>query len=150
MADLIQKIGCRTMSYLIYGALSTLAWMMLVSSSILAHYFSATYYRRMPTSSSARIALAFSHGLRRMGKLLAIINTFVVILASVFQYSGFYDRCFCNASIFSRGSGGYDVIIETAAQAAQAKSSWIGALVLACGSAAAFLCLLNLLLDSIG
>jgi len=145
----MQKIGCRSMGYLIYGALSTLAWMMLLSSSILAHYSSASYYRRMPTSLSDRIAMAFSHGLRRMGKLLAIINTFVVILASVFQYSGFYDRCFCNSSVFSRGTAGYNVIIETVAQAAQAKSSWIGALVLACGSCAAFLCLINLLLDSI-
>lgn len=144
-----QKIGCRSMSYLIYGSLSTLIWIMLLTSSILAHY-SAAYSHRTSLPVSVSIALMISHGLRRIGKLLAIVNTFVVILASTFQYSSFYDRCFCNSSVFSRGGGAYTVIIETAAEAAQAKSAWIGALVLACASSAVFLGLLNLLLDSVG
>jgi len=143
------KIGCRSMSYLIYGAFSTLIWMLLLTSSILAHH-SAAYSRRMSSSPSACVALTWSHWLRWTGKLLAIVNTIVVILASVFQYSGFYDRCFCNSSVFSRGGTAYAVIIETAAQAAQAKSAWIGALVMACTSAAIFLSVLNLLLDSVG
>ncbi|OAX40773.1 hypothetical protein K503DRAFT_768254 [Rhizopogon vinicolor AM-OR11-026] len=144
------KIGCRAMGYLIYGALSTLIWMMLLTSSILAHYSAAYYSPRIVLPVSARTAQVFSHGLRRMGKLLAIVNSFVAILASTFQYSSFYDRCFCNSSVFSRGGAAYAVIIETAAQAAQAKSAWIGALVMACTSAAVFLGLLNLLLDSVG
>ncbi|OAX40785.1 hypothetical protein K503DRAFT_575149 [Rhizopogon vinicolor AM-OR11-026] len=142
------RIGCRSMSYLIYGALSTLAWMMFITSSILAHY-SAAYPRRMSQSLSARMALALSHGLRRIGYAIAIVNSNVVILASVFQYSSFYDRCYCNSSVFSREGGAYAVIIQSAAQAAQAKSAWIGALALACGSAAGFLILLNLLMDRI-
>lgn len=137
------------MSYLIYGSLSTLVWLMLLTSSILAHY-SAAYSRRMSKSLSARLALELSHALRRTGKLIAMANSVVVILASVFQYSSFYDRCYCNSSVFSRGADAYAVIIETAAQAAQAKSAWIGALALACGSAAGFLVLLNLLRDRIG
>ncbi|KIK78703.1 hypothetical protein PAXRUDRAFT_163260 [Paxillus rubicundulus Ve08.2h10] len=32
------KLGCRSLAYLIYGALSTVAWFLLVSSSVLAHY----------------------------------------------------------------------------------------------------------------
>ncbi|KIJ64175.1 hypothetical protein HYDPIDRAFT_28618 [Hydnomerulius pinastri MD-312] len=31
-------LGCRSLAYLIYGALSTIVWMLLVLSSILAHY----------------------------------------------------------------------------------------------------------------
>jgi hypothetical protein len=58
-----------------------------------------------------------------MGKLLAIVNTIVVVLASVFQYSNFYDRCICNSSVSSRGGNAYAVIIETAARAAQSKSA---------------------------
>jgi hypothetical protein len=136
------------MSYLIYGGLSTLIWVLLLTSSILAHY-SAAYSRQMPEPLSARIALGLSHWLRWTGKLLAIANSAVVILASVFQYSSFYDRCYCNSSVFSRGGDAYAVIIETAAQAAQAKSAWIGAVALACVSAAGFLGLLNVLVDRI-
>ncbi|KAG1751847.1 hypothetical protein EDB19DRAFT_1203933 [Suillus lakei] len=132
------------MGYLLYGVISTLIWMMLLMSSILAHH-SAAYSSR--ESLSPRIALALSHCLRRTGKLLAIINFVLIILACVFQYSNFYDRCFCNSSVFSRRGAAYAVIIETAAQAAQAKTAWIGALVLACTSASIFLVLVYLLLD---
>ncbi|KAF9218647.1 hypothetical protein BS17DRAFT_770575 [Gyrodon lividus] len=32
------RLGCRSLSYIIYGAASTLAWILLVLSSLLAHY----------------------------------------------------------------------------------------------------------------
>ncbi|KAG2135739.1 uncharacterized protein EDB93DRAFT_822762 [Suillus bovinus] len=146
------KIGCRSMGYLIYGGISTLVWMMLLMSSILAHssvaaHSSTTYPRRV--SLSTRVAVAASHVLRWTGKLFAILNSCVVIMACVFQYSGFYDECFCKSSVFSRGGAAYYVIIETAAQAAQAKTAWISAIVLACASASAFLIMLSLLLDTL-
>ncbi|KAG1898257.1 uncharacterized protein F5891DRAFT_1238998, partial [Suillus fuscotomentosus] len=136
------KIGCRFMGYLIYGAILTLIWMMLLVSSILAQYSAADRHR---VSLSTHVALVSSHVLRWTGKLLAIVNFFLVILACVFQYSNFYDRCFCNSSVFSRGGAAYDVIIETTAN----NGAWIGALVLACVSASAFLGILNLLLDTL-
>ncbi|KAG2157267.1 hypothetical protein DEU56DRAFT_975432 [Suillus clintonianus] len=140
-------MGCRSLSYLIYGAVSTIIWMMLLISSILTHY-SAAYSRQ--ASLSARIAMAFSHCLRRMGKLLAIANTIWVTLTCIIQYSGFYDTCFCNSSMISRGrAAAYVTIIETTAQAALAKAAWIGALVLACTSASAFVALVALLLDTL-
>jgi hypothetical protein len=134
------------MGYLVYGVISTLVWMMLLMSSILAHSSAADPRR---ASLSARVTLAFSHILRWTGKFLAILNLFLLIMACVFQYSSFYDRCFCNSSVFSRRGAAYAVIIETAAQAAQAKAAWIGALVLACTSASVFLGILNLLLDTL-
>jgi hypothetical protein len=140
-------IGCRSLSYLLYGVVSTCVWMMLLTSSILAHYSAAYYYR---ASLSARVALAFSHLLRRMGKLLAITNFIWVISACILQYSGVYDTCFCNASVISRGeAAAYVTIVETAAQLALTKAAWIGALVLACTSASAFIALVSLLLDTL-
>ncbi|KIK39143.1 hypothetical protein CY34DRAFT_89767, partial [Suillus luteus UH-Slu-Lm8-n1] len=143
-------IGCRTMGYLLYGAISTLIWMMLLMSSVLAHH-SAAYSGRLSRSASARIALALSHFLRWMGKLCAVINFFLVICTCIFQYSNFYDRCFCNSSVFSRGLGGgaYAVIIESATQIAQAQTAWTGALILACSSSSIFLVLVYLLLDTV-
>jgi hypothetical protein len=80
-----------------------------------------------------------------MGKLLAIANSLWVVLMCIFQYSGFYDTCFCNSSM----TAAYVTVIETTAQAALAKAAWIGALVLACTSASAFIALVNLLLDTL-
>ncbi|KAG0697153.1 hypothetical protein DFH29DRAFT_984362 [Suillus ampliporus] len=139
-------IGCRSLSYLIYAGISTLIWIMLLMSSILAHY-SAAYSHR--ASLSARVALALSRWIRRMGKLLAIANSIWVVMTCVFQYSSFYDTCFCKSSVFGRGNTAYAVIIETTSQAVQAKAAWIGALVLACGSSLMFIGLMNLLLDTL-
>ncbi|KAG2123571.1 hypothetical protein DEU56DRAFT_45472 [Suillus clintonianus] len=140
-------IGCRSLSYLIYGVVSTFIWMMLMTSSILAHYSAAYPYR---ASLSARLALSVSHWLRRVGKLLAIANSIWAVLACFLQYSGVYNTCFCNSSMISRGqAAAYVTMIETAAHAAMAKSAWIGALVLACTSASAFVALVSLLLDSL-
>lgn len=140
-------MGCRSLSYLIYGAVSTVIWMMLLISSILAHYSD-------PAGCSDRksvfvvVPLAFSVCLRRMGKLLAIANSLWVILTCVLQYSDFYDTCFCNSSMISRRQAAYITIIETSAQAFQAKVVWYGALSLSLGSAVAFVILIFLLLDS--
>ncbi|KAG1757930.1 hypothetical protein EDB19DRAFT_1901418 [Suillus lakei] len=140
-------MGCRSLGYLLYGVVSTLIWMMLLTSSILAHYSAAYSYR---ASLSARVALAISHLLRRMSKLLAIANSIWVIATCVLQYSGVYDTCFCNSSMISRGKdGAYVTIIETAAQAALAKATWIGGFILTFTSASAFVVLMSLLLDTL-
>lgn len=145
-ANFRQGLGCRSLSYLIYGALSIAIWMMLLTSSILAHYSAAYSYR---ASLSARVALAFSHLLRRMGKLLAIANSLWVVLTCIFAYSNFYDTCFCNSNIIRGNVDAYVTIIETTAQATLAKAAWIGGLVLACTSASAFVALVSLLLDTL-
>ncbi|KAG2345258.1 hypothetical protein BDR05DRAFT_880571, partial [Suillus weaverae] len=142
-------VGCRSLSYLIYGVVSTVIWMMLLISSILAHYSAAAAHSNRK-SLSARVPLAFSHCLRRMGKLLAIANSLWVVSICILQYSDFYDTCFCNSSMISRGNAAaYITIIETTAQAALAQAAWIGALFLACTSALAFVALVSLLLDTL-
>ncbi|KAG0696732.1 hypothetical protein DFH29DRAFT_1004329 [Suillus ampliporus] len=138
------RIGCRSLSYLLYGVISTLIWIMFLMSSILAHYSAGYSHRAL---LSARVSLALSHWLRRMGKVLAVANSIWVVAACTFVYSSFYDTCFCNSSVVSRGKAAYTVIIETTAQAAVLKAAWIGALALACTSALVFLSLINLLLD---
>ncbi|KAG1825582.1 uncharacterized protein BJ212DRAFT_1314938 [Suillus subaureus] len=140
-------VGCRSLGHLLYGVVSTTIWMMLLISSILAHYSAAYSYR---ASLSARVALTFSHLLRRMGKLLAIANSLWVVLTCILQYSGFYNTCFCNSSVISRGNAAaYITIIETTDQAALAKVAWIGALFLVCTSVSAFVAFVGLLLDTL-
>lgn len=140
------RIGCRALSYLLYGVVSTLIWMMLLMSSILAHYSAGYSHRNL---LSARAALTLSHWLRRTGKVLAIANSIWVVLACTFVYSSFYNTCFCNSSVVSRGEAAYNVIIATAGQAAQLRAAWIGSLVMACTSSLFFLGLMNLLLDTL-
>ncbi|KAG2742596.1 hypothetical protein P692DRAFT_20956203 [Suillus brevipes Sb2] len=139
-------IGCRALSYLLYGVISTLIWMMLLMSSILAHYSAGYSHRKL---LSARAALVLSHWLRRTAKVLAIANSIWVVLTCTFVYSSFYNTCWCNSSVVSRGEAAYNVIIATAGQAAQLRAAWIGSLVMACTSSLFFLGLMNLLLDTV-
>ncbi|KAG1902942.1 uncharacterized protein F5891DRAFT_978391 [Suillus fuscotomentosus] len=108
-------------------------------------YYSYSHRRVL----SARVALVLSHWLRWAGKALAVANSIWLVLACTFMYSSFYNTCFCNSSVVSRGEAAYNVIIETAAQAAQRRVACIGGLIVACTSLFFFLGLMNLLLDTV-
>jgi len=102
-------------SYLIYGALSTLVWMMLLTSSIL------TYYSTNAPSHSfrghvilVRVARWLSIFLRRFGKMIAAFNAVWIVATGLFQFSGFYNRCFCNSNIMAVGRDAAYVIISLA------------------------------------
>jgi len=139
-------LGCQSLTYIIYGVVSTVIWMMLLVSSILAHY-SAAYSRRV--SLPARVALALSHWLRWMAKLLAIVNSMWAVALCAIAYSNVFNTYFCNSSMFSRGKGAYNVLRETTAQVALVKATWIISLVMASVSVLFFLGLVNLLLDNL-
>ncbi|KAJ7712909.1 hypothetical protein DFH07DRAFT_400966 [Mycena maculata] len=54
-------MGCRAGSYLIYGFLSTLIWMMLVGSSVLAHYSTFTTTFNYPYQGYSLDRNSFDH-----------------------------------------------------------------------------------------
>jgi hypothetical protein len=72
----------------LYGAVSTLVWMMLVTSSALAHY--STYSLEVEGdpvyTRSTRIAGTLSIVFRRLGKVLATCNAVWIVLACIFQF----------------------------------------------------------------
>ncbi|OJA11442.1 hypothetical protein AZE42_04578 [Rhizopogon vesiculosus] len=146
LANFRQGLGCRSLAYIIYGVISTVIWMMLLVSSVLAHY-SAAHSRRV--SLPARVALALSHWLRWMAKLLAIVNSMWAVALCAIVYSNVFNTCFCNSSMFSRGKGAYNVVREITAQVALVKATWIVSLVMASISVLFLLGLVNLLLDTL-
>ncbi|KDQ57919.1 hypothetical protein JAAARDRAFT_251628 [Jaapia argillacea MUCL 33604] len=123
-------LGCRSGAYLFYGALSTFVWFLMVTSSALAHY-----------------AYPRSHRLRRLGKVLAAFNAIWIVLACLFQFSNFFDRCYCNSSVLGRGSRAYDVITDTEADLAGMRSAWIAGVLMALGCGTVFIGFVKLFLD---
>ncbi|KAJ7715531.1 hypothetical protein B0H16DRAFT_1615740 [Mycena metata] len=76
-------IGCRSGSYLIYGVNSTLVWMLLVASSLLAHYLTFTVSFKgwyMHTKAT------------RFAGVLTSLNSVWLILACLFQFGSVFDR----------------------------------------------------------
>ncbi|KAJ6535942.1 hypothetical protein DFH09DRAFT_98147 [Mycena vulgaris] len=146
-----QGIGCRAGSYLIYGILSTLVWMMLVASSVLAHYstFTSTSKGRYIHTKSTRMAGIISIILRRTGKTIATINAIWIVLACLFQFSSFFDRCWCNSSVISLGKNAYNAIDILPKDVAALNAPWIGGVALAGGCAIIFMGFVNILINPV-
>ncbi|CAK5262027.1 unnamed protein product [Mycena citricolor] len=123
-------IACRSGSYLLYGTCSTLVWMLLVISSGLAHYasFAKSYRGRYIHTRTTRVAGILAITLRRVGKILAALNSAWILAACLFQFGSFFDRCWCNrqASVFYLGKDAYNVISISTADVAALNAPWIG------------------------
>jgi len=143
-------LACRSGSYLIYGILSTLVWMMMVTSSVLAHYstFTVSFKGRYMHTKSTRLAGVLSIILRRLGKILASINAIWIVLACLFQFGSFFDRCWCDSSVFYWGAAkAYNVIDVGPDDVAALNAPWIGGVALASGCAILVMGFVNVLIN---
>jgi len=141
-------IGCRTASYMLYASLSTLVWVMLLTSSILTHYCAARGPDgRIIHDRSRQVAKFMSISLRRVGKIIAASNAVWIILACLFQFASFYDRCFCNSSVFSLGSHAYNVIMLVADDISSLRTAWIGGFCLAAASSSIYFLVIAMLIN---
>ncbi|KAJ7773431.1 hypothetical protein B0H16DRAFT_1660464 [Mycena metata] len=142
-------IACRSGSYLIYGVNSTLVWMLLVASSLLAHYstFTVSFKGRYMHTKATRLAAVLSIILRRLGKTLAALNSIWVILVCLFQFGSVFDRCWCNSSVPYWGKHAYNVIDVTSSDVEALNAPWIGGVALASGCAILFIGFVNVLIN---
>ncbi|KAJ7658956.1 hypothetical protein B0H17DRAFT_1096383 [Mycena rosella] len=141
-------LGCRSGAYILYGVVSILVWMMLVTSSALAHYSTQSFDGHgEPVRTSARVAGNLSIILRRLGKVLATCNAVWIVVACILQFSSFFDRCYCNSSVFGLGHLAYDVITIVPADIATMKGAWGGAVALTCVSSMLFVGWVNIFVD---
>lgn len=131
-------LGCRSGSYIIFGVLSTLVWVLLLASSLLSHFVTGLKGYAVPRWSGT-IARSVSITLRRLGKMIAAFNAVWIVATCLFQFSNFYDRCYCNSSVFGRRDFAYNVILLIVSAVADMKAAWVGGTCLAAGSAAIFI-----------
>jgi len=142
-------LGCRSGSYILYGAVSTMIWLALLISSYLAHYAKVLNDNGEipPRFNSADLAQGLATFLRRLSILAAGCNTLSIVLACVFQFSNFYSTCYCNSSVLGRGSLHAYNIISAGYDYGHMEAAWIGGIVLAGGCVAVFLLFLHLMLE---
>ncbi|KAJ3513772.1 hypothetical protein NMY22_g14943 [Coprinellus aureogranulatus] len=130
-------LGCRSGSYVVFGALSTLVWIFLLVSSILSHFAVGLKDNRAHRWPRV-LARWISIGLRRLGKVVAAFNAIWILLTCFFHFGNFYDRCYCNSSVFGRRDSAYSVILLDPADVPAMKAAWIGGTCLAAGTAVIF------------
>jgi hypothetical protein len=98
-------LGCRTLTFLLYAAASTLSFFLFLASSILAHA------SRPPPGrphSRLRSRSLFNGAVlcRRLGKVVATISAIGILTAYFFQAAGAFDTCFCTSTTFDKGRVG--------------------------------------------
>ena len=147
----MKGLGCRSGTYILYGIISTMIWLALLSSSYLAHYAKMRRDRDVVLGSrlnSADLAEGLATLLRRLSILAAACNALGITLACVFQFSNFYSTCYCNSSALGRGGRrAYYIIATGHYNYSQMRGAWVGGVVLAGGCVALFLFFLHLTLE---
>ncbi|EIW75036.1 hypothetical protein CONPUDRAFT_66882 [Coniophora puteana RWD-64-598 SS2] len=144
------KLGCRSFSYLIYGALSTIIWMLMLASSIAAHHASSFHWNEHKRYRDAAFHTwkTVADVLRWSGKALAVLNSLILCAIPILQFSNVFNNCYCNSSVMGRGPDrAYNVINLT--DTSETQILWIVALVVASLCSIAFVAIFNLLTDTL-
>ncbi|KAF9458558.1 hypothetical protein BDZ94DRAFT_1270343 [Collybia nuda] len=136
-------LGCRSGAYILYGCLSTVVWILLVFSSFLSHYSSTASKKSLPVGVAGCVSII----LRRVGKCIALVNAIWIVMICVFQFSNFFNRCYCNSSVLGWGSRAFNVIDLVDTDTRHMRAAWIGGVALAAGTAAIFTALINLFIN---
>ncbi|KAG1788940.1 uncharacterized protein HD556DRAFT_1495779 [Suillus plorans] len=144
-------LGCRSLGYILYGALATIVWAMLVTSSIISHYtylYSARSSWSPFFSITMRLAKVLSDLLRWSGKFLATVNAVWLITASMLQFADVYDNCYCNSSALGRGvQHAYNIVMTDSLDLGLTETAWWGGLALACSTSVGFVFFMSLWID---
>lgn len=139
-------IGCRVMSEILYGCGATLSCILLIASTIFAQLASPSHVSSdaKPTTSSIWLR-RLSILLRKLGKLLALLNALFIVLVCIVQFSNLFDRCWCNSSWIQRREKAFNVLDNTSYDLKEMRDKWIPGLALAAVAAGLYLGLLNLI-----
>ncbi|KIL62891.1 hypothetical protein M378DRAFT_12537 [Amanita muscaria Koide BX008] len=132
-------LSCWSGSYILYGSLATIVWLLASISSIFAHIYSTS---KAPPSPVFR-TLAIN--LRIVAKITAGLNAVWVFMFSIFQFSKTYNTCYCNASVLGLGTKAYVVLDFTAAQMTAITAFWTTGMLMAAGTACVFIVAFNIL-----
>ena len=121
-------LGCRSVGYVIYGAVALLILFLTIISTISAHIAETRNNSRSATVKGYASSVAIT--LRWICLILAFINATGLVVLSCFQFSSFLDNCYCGASVLGRGSDSF-IIINFEAWIPTMRNSRIGATLLA-------------------
>lgn len=145
----VAGLSCRSGSYLIYGVLGTVSWILLTASTLFSHAVMLRYQRKHESDSNLDLRensnrpgfyrRTLSHSFlcaaavvtSATGKILAACNALWLVASSIFEYVGFYENCWCSGDAVSLGDKGWIVLFKNAKDLSDAASKyWVGGVVL--------------------
>lgn len=100
-------LGCRSLAYILYTGVSIMILVFAIISTILARIAETCDGRpSFVQGFTTFIAIA----LRRINRILALLNTTGLLLISCFQFSNVLDNCYCNSTVLGRGTSSYIIM----------------------------------------
>ncbi|KAJ6571327.1 hypothetical protein B0H19DRAFT_1022813 [Mycena capillaripes] len=130
-------LGCHSASFLLYGGLSTISFIIIMAGVVIQQRHHATNplsYTLSP--SSRRWHARLSVLCRRVGKTMAWVNGCLFITLDLLRFSNIFDNCFCGSSVFGLGvHRAYNIVAYDSSM--HFENWWITAIALA--TVAAFL-----------
>ncbi|KAF9646666.1 hypothetical protein BDM02DRAFT_2984008 [Thelephora ganbajun] len=126
-------IGCRSLTFVVYGAAATVAFWLLLLSSALAHLARRQSIRER--RSGLKTFIGYIATLTRwLGKFIAIANGFGILISCIMQFAGVYDNCFCSSTVFGGDPNGFVWFIDADVKGSQVYKYWIGGVAMAFGA----------------
>ncbi|KAJ7596010.1 hypothetical protein C8J56DRAFT_1022428 [Mycena floridula] len=126
-------LGCHSGSFIVYGALSTFAFFMILVGEVLQQFYH-------PTTSHLRVHKSmgfFALVCRRIGKITAWSNAIIFIVVDILAFANVLDNCYCDSSVMGLGSDhGYNLLIYNPSM--DILSWWVGAVIVSTISAIVF------------
>ena len=125
--------GCRAMTFIIYGVAAMVAFFLLLFSSILSHlaHRQNIHEKRSGLETFVGYTAAFT---RWLGKSIAIMNGFGILIACMTQFAGTYDSCYCSSHTFGGKPNGFVWFIEEDVRGSEVYTWWIGGTTMAFGA----------------
>ena len=131
-------LGCRALSFLLYGVAATVAFFLCLTSTVLAQISrpprGPSYYIPWTQKYLHRGAILC----RYLGRGLAIVSGLGIVVVCFFQSGGVFNNCYCASVTFDKGF--YDVVFLSInfEVGPGLVGVWIGGLILALSTAVLF------------
>lgn len=123
-------LGCRALTFAVYGSAGTVSFFLLLISSILSHWARPQTVRGQPSGSKTFVGWVAAL-MRWLGKTIAISNGIGILVSCGMQFGGVYDNCFCSSTIFGGDPNGLVKFLEQSIKGSEVYGYWIGGIVMA-------------------
>jgi len=131
-------LGCRALSFMLYGAAGTLSFLFFLASSILAHMSRPLQGRRRVHSRLHTCQNAGAIICRWLGKFIAMVSAMGILLVCFFQITGAFNSCFCSSITFDKGEHPVVILAINYVVSSNILRIWIGGLAFAFSTALLF------------
>lgn len=123
-------LGCRALTFAVYGSAATVAFLLLLLSSIIAHWARPQTHRGKRSGFKTFVGCIVAV-MRWLGKTIAILNGLGILVACGMQFGGMYDNCFCSSTIFGGNPDGLVKFVEQNIKGSEVYGYWIGGVAMA-------------------